>query len=174
MELKGKKIGVLIEDIYEDLELWYPVLRFREAGAKVKIIGPEKKVYKSKHGYEAAADTEASKAKGADFDAVIIPGGYAPDRMRRHPAMVKLVRDAMKKGKCVAAICHGGWMLCSAGGLEGRTVTGFIAIKDDLVNAGAKYVDKEVCVDGNIVTSRTPADLPAFCRAIIKILLKDK
>lgn len=170
MELKGKKIGVLIEDIYEDLELWYPALRFREAGAKVSIIGPEKKVYRSKHGYEAEADLEAAKAKGAAFDAIVIPGGYAPDRMRRFPAMVKVVRDAMKADRCVAAICHGGWMLCSAGGIKGKTVTGYIAIKDDLENAGAKYVDREVCVDGRIVTSRKPSDLPAFCAAIIRVL----
>jgi protease I len=170
MDLKGKVIGVLAEDIYEDLELWYPVLRFREAGATVKIIAPEKKVYLSKHGYEAEADIAASKVKADELDAVIIPGGYAPDRMRRNAHMVGIVRKAMKMDKCVAAICHGGWMLCSAGGLKGRTVTGFIAIKDDLVNAGAKYVDKEVCVDGNLITSRKPSDLPAFCKAIIKCI----
>jgi len=171
MELKGKTIGVLAEDMYEDLELWYPVLRMREAGASVKIIAPEKKTYHSKHGYEAAADVQASKVKAAALDALIIPGGYAPDRMRRNADMVRLVREAMKADKCVAAICHGGWMLCSAGGIKGRTVTGFIAIKDDLVNAGAKYVDKEVCVDGTLITSRMPSDLPAFCAAIIKCVV---
>jgi protease I len=168
MELKGKKAAVLIEDIYQEMEVWYPVYRLREAGATVKMIGPEKKVYKSKLGYEAAADAEAAKVKAADFDVIVIPGGYAPDRMRVHKSMVKLVADGLKLGKCVAAICHGGWMLCSAGGIKGRTVTGYIAIKDDLVNAGAKYVDKEVVVDGNLITSRKPDDLPAFCRAIIE------
>lgn len=172
MELAGKTVGVLIEDIYEDMEAWYPALRFREAGAVVKIIGPEKKVYKSKHGYEILADTSAAEADAAGLDAVIIPGGYAPDRMRKFPEMIKIVRDAMEAGKCVAAICHGGWMLCSARGIKGRTVTGYIAIKDDLENAGAIYVDREVCVDGNLVTSRMPSDLPAFCAAVIGLLKK--
>jgi len=170
MKLKGKTVGVLAEDLYQEMELWYPVYRFREAGAKVKIIGPEKKTYKSKLGYPADADTAAGKTDAEQFDAIIIPGGYAPDIMRRYPEMVKLVRDAIKKGKVVGAICHGGWMLCSAGGIEGKKVTGFFAIKDDLVNAGAKYVDAEVVVDGNIVTSRKPDDLPAFCREIMKLL----
>jgi len=174
MELKGKNIAVLVEDTYEDLEVWYPVLRMREAGAKVKIVAPEKKTYLSKHGYEIAADTLASKSKGAQFDAVVIPGGFAPDRMRRDADMVRIVREALKAGKVVAAICHGGWMLCSARGIEGRTVTGFIAIKDDLENAGAKYVDKEVCIDGNLVTSRKPQDLPAFAKAIIGLIQKQK
>lgn len=170
MELEGKTVGVLVEDMYEDMEGWYPVYRFREAGATVKIIGPEKKVYKSKHGYEISANSVAAGVRGSDLDAIIIPGGYAPDRMRRHPEMVKLVSDAFESGKIVAAICHGGWMLCSACVLKGRTVTGFIAIRDDLVNAGADYVDKEVVVDGNLITSRMPDDLPAFCKAIIEKL----
>lgn len=167
MKLTNKNIAILVEDLYEDLELWYPALRMREAGATVKIVGPEKRVYKSKHGYEAVADVDAAKVKAADFDAIIVPGGYAPDKMRLNKHMVGLVRDGLKSGKCVAAICHGGWMLCSAGGISGRKVTGYIAIKDDLVNAGAKYEDKEVVVDGNLITSRKPDDLPAFCRAII-------
>jgi len=170
MELEGKKIAVLAEDTYEDLELWYPALRFREAGAEVKIVGSSKRTFASKHGYEVEADAAAAEVSAADFDAVIIPGGYSPDRMRRYPDMVKLVSEAAGKDKCVAAICHGGWMLCSAGVLKGRKVTGFFAIKDDLVNAGAEYLDEEVVVDGKIVTSRTPADLPAFCRAIIDCL----
>lgn len=170
MKLKGKNVIVLVEDMYQEMELWYPVYRFREAGADVRIVGPAKKLYKSKLGYEAQADAAAGGIKAADIDVVIIPGGYAPDKMRLHKSMVKLVRDAMNKGKVVAAICHGGWMLCSAGGIAGKTVTGYIAIKDDLVNAGANYVDQEVAVDGKLITSRMPSDLPAFCREIRKAL----
>jgi protease I len=170
MQLLDKKIAVLAEQQYEDLELWYPVLRFREAGARVEIVGAGKDQYPSKHGYPAQVTVQASQVKGADFDAVIIPGGYAPDHMRRHPPMVQLVRDAVAGGKIVAAICHGGWMLCSARCLQGKQVTGFFAIRDDLENAGGIYVDAEVVRDGNLITSRVPSDLPAFCRAIIEAL----
>jgi len=169
MRLKGKKVAILAEDLYEDLELWYPYYRLKEEGADVQIIGSGRsKTFTSKHGYPVTADASAEAAKGGGFDAVIIPGGYSPDLMRRSPAMVALVREAASKGKVVAAICHGGWMLCSAGVVRGKRATCFFAIKDDLVNAGAKYVDEEVVVDGNIITSRTPADLPAFSREIIK------
>lgn len=170
MELSGKRIAVLAEDLYQDLELWYPVLRMREAGAEVFVVGPEVRTFTSKYGYPAEADKGAKNVRGSEFDAVIVPGGYAPDRMRRHKPMVDLVRTAFTKGKVVAAICHGGWMLVSADILHGKKVTGFIAIRDDLVNAGATYVDAEVVVDGNLVTSRKPEDLPAFCRAIFERL----
>jgi len=170
MQLLDKKIAVLAEQQYEDLELWYPVLRFREAGARVEIVGAGKDRYDSKHGYPVQVTMQAAQVQVADFDAVIIPGGYAPDHMRRHPPMVQLVREAVAAGKIVAAICHGGWMLCSAHCLEGKQVTGFFAIRDDLENAGATYIDAEVVRDGNLITSRVPSDLPAFCRAIIEAL----
>jgi protease I len=173
MKLKGRSVAVLAEDQYEDQELWYPVLRFREEGAKVVIVGPKAQTYHSKHGYPATADVAASAARIEDFDAVIIPGGYAPDRMRRDPAMVKFVSDANARKKVIASVCHGGWMLTSADVVRGRKLTGFFSIKDDLVHAGATYVDQEVVVDGNLVTSRVPADLPAFCRAIISVLSGD-
>ncbi len=169
--LEGKHIAILAEDLYEDLELWYPLLRFREAGAEVVVVGPgPAKTHTSKHGYEVEVDRLVKDVDAADFDAVIIPGGYAPDRMRRHPAMVALVRKAAQQNRVVAAICHAGWMLASAEVLQGKTVTGFFAIKDDLVHAGANFSDAEVVVDGNIITSRQPRDLPAFCRAIIAAL----
>jgi len=171
MELTGKKVVVLAEETYEDLELWYPYYRMREAGATVSIVGTgSAEVYQSKHGYPARADARADDVRAADVDAVIIPGGFAPDRLRRYPAVLKLVREAAEAGKVVAAICHAGWVLVSAGVLKGRTATSVPAIKDDMANAGAQWVDREVVRDGNLITSRTPADLPAFCRTIIDAL----
>ncbi len=170
MDLKGKHVAVLVENLYEDLELWYPVLRFREAGAEVTIVGAGAHTYSSKHGYEAKADRSAEQVDVAGIDAVVIPGGYAPDRMRVHKPMVDLVRETHRRGKVVAAICHGGWMLASADILKGKRVTGYIAIKDDLVHAGATYEDSEVVRDGNLITSRKPGDLPAFCRTILQAL----
>ena len=174
-KLEGVRVAVLVEDLYENLELWYPVLRLREEVAQVFIVGPKAgETYKSKEGYLAKADKSAEEISANEIDAVIIPGGYAPDRMRRHEAMVKLVREAAQKGKIVAAICHGGWMLAEADVVRGRTVTSFFAIKTDLINAGANWVDKEVVRDGNIITSRVPSDLPAFMRAIIEALAEKK
>ncbi len=169
--LENKKIAILAENFYEDMELWYPLLRFRGAGAEVLVVGSgSAKTHTSKHGYPVEVDRFASEVLASEFDAVVIPGGYAPDHMRRYPDMVNLVREAYEQGKIVAAICHGPWMLASAHILKDKTVTSFFAIQDDLVHAGAKYVDEEVCVDGNIITSRKPDDLPAFCNAIISSL----
>ncbi len=171
MRLKGKRIAVLAEDLYQDLELWYPLLRFREEGAEVVVVGSgAAKAHTSKYGYPVEVDKFAHEVRADQFDAVVIPGGYAPDHMRRYPAMVSLVRDAARQGKVVAAICHAGWMLASAEVIQGKTVTGFFAIKDDLVHAGANFVDVEVAQDGNFITSRKPEDLPAFCRTIITAL----
>ncbi|MDY6909483.1 MAG: type 1 glutamine amidotransferase domain-containing protein [Thermodesulfobacteriota bacterium] len=168
MKLKGKKALILVEDLYQEMELWYPLYRLKEEGAEVFTVAPEKgRIYKSKLGYPVTSDMSADEVRVADFDAVIVPGGYAPDLMRRHPAMVRIVSDALEAGKVLAAICHGGWMLASAGVLRGKTVTGFFSIRDDLVHAGATYVDREVVVDGNLVTSRKPDDLPAFMAAVI-------
>jgi protease I len=171
MELKGKRVAVLAENMYQELELWYPLLRLREAGAETFVVGTgSADSYTSKHGYPVQVDVVADQVSAGDVDAVVVPGGYAPDLMRRYPAMVKLVRDAFAQGKIVAAICHAGWMLASADVLRGKQATCFFAIKDDLVNAGATYLDAEVVRDGNLITSRTPMDLPAFCRAIVAAL----
>lgn len=171
MKLTGKRIAILAENLYQELEVWYPLLRFREEGAEVVVVGSgSAPTHTSKLGYPVEVDRSAEEVTAAEFDAVIIPGGYAPDIMRRYPAMVRLVREAALAGKVVAAICHGGWMLASAEILQGKKVTAFFAIKDDLVHAGATFVDAEVVVDGNLITSRKPEDLPAFCRAIIAAL----
>jgi len=172
MELKGKRIAILVEDIYNEVEFWYPYYRMKEAGAAVTVVGNGAKEYYSKIGLPAPGGVSAEKVKSADFEAVIVPGGYAPDRMRRSQAMLGLVRACFQDGKVVAAICHAGWVLVSAGILKGKTATCFPSIKDDVVNAGAKYVDQDVVRDGNLITSRTPDDLPAFCREIIKALSK--
>ncbi len=171
MTLKEKKIVLLVEDLYEDLEFWYPYYRLIETGAAVTVVGSGRKSeFESKHGYPAKADTDAGNVTITDYHGLIIPGGYAPDMMRRSEAMVELVRKAGEASLVVAAICHGGWMLASAGLIRNKKVTGFFAIKDDLINAGAEYLDQEVVRDGNIITSRMPSDLPAFCREIIETL----
>jgi protease I len=170
MRLQGKRVAVLVEEVYEDLELWYPYYRLLEEGASVRLVGPEVKSYPSKHGYPAPAEVAAADVTADDFDAVVIPGGFAPDRLRRYPAVLDLVRGVFEKGGLVAAICHAGWVPISAGILKGKRATCVAAIKDDMVNAGAIYLDQEVVVDGNLVTSRTPADLPAFLPAIIDVL----
>jgi len=163
-----KRVAILVEDHYQVLEVWYPYLRLREEGIKAVLVGTGKKNYKSKEGYPAEEDLSIEKAKIEDFDAVVIPGGYAPDILRRYAQVNNFVREMFEKGKIVACICHGGWVLVSAGILKGKKVTGFSAIKDDLINAGAEFLDKEVVVDGNLITSRNPYDLPVFCAEIIK------
>lgn len=171
MELQGKKIAVLAESNYQTLELWYPVLRMREAGASVTIVGTGSgKEYISERGYPVKVDVAASEVNAADLDAVIIPGGYAPDRLRRYEAVLDLVKGVSDRGGVVAFICHAGWVPISAGIVQGKKVTSVTAIKDDLRNAGAQWVDQEAVQDGNLISSRGPDDLPAFCRAIIAAL----
>ncbi len=173
MQLSGKRIALFLEDQYEDQEFWYPYQRLREEGAEVVVVAPRAATYASKHGAPAQADAAVDKAKVKRFDGLVIPGGYAPDRMRRTPAMVRFVREMHDQGKTVAAICHAGWMLASAEVVRGRRVTSFFSIRDDMVHAGAEWVDEEVVRDRNLITSRTPDDLPAFCRAIIEALQEE-
>jgi len=173
MRLKGKKVVVLAENLYQELELWVPYYRLKEEGAEVAIVGTgSAKTYTSKLGYPVDVTHEAKEIDVSKYAGVVIPGGYAPDLMRRYPDMVRIVREAHQQGKVVAAICHAGWMLASAGVLKGKKATCVFAIKDDLVNAGANYVDAEVVRDGNLITSRKPDDLPAFCRELIEALAK--
>jgi protease I len=171
MELRGKRVAILAEHSYEDQELWYPYYRLLEAGADVFVVGTgSSTVYTSKHGYPVKVDAEAATVDASQFDLIVIPGGWAPDLMRRSTAMVGLVRQAVEQGRLVAAICHAGWMLCSANVIRGRRVTGAKSIKDDMVNAGGIWIDEEVVRDGELITSRRPADLPAFMRTIVGAL----
>jgi protease I len=171
MNLSGERVAVLVEQQYQELEVWYPVYRLREAGCEVVLVGPEAgKSYPSKLGYPAVADVAAKDVSADQFHAVVIPGGFAPDFIRRSEAMLKLVRDLAAQNKPLAAICHGPWVLCSTPALRGKTATCFFAIKDDVINAGANYVDREVVVDGNVITSRKPDDLPAFVVALMQAL----
>lgn len=169
MELKGKRAAVLVEQQYQEMEVWYPLYRLREAGCEVLLVGPEAgHTYPSKLGYPAKSDRGIKDVSAKDFDIVVVPGGFAPDFMRRTEAMIRFVSDMAEQGKVVAAICHGPWVLCSTQALKGRRATCFFAIKDDVINAGGKYVDEEVVRDGTLITSRKPDDLPAFMQTIIQ------
>jgi protease I len=171
MELTDKRIAVFAESNYQTLELWYPVLRMREAGATVTIVGTgSDDAYKSETGYPVKVDVEADEISVDDIDGVIIPGGFAPDRLRRYPAVLDLVKGVHERGGVVAFICHAGWVPISAGIVSGKRVTSVSAIKDDLINAGATWVNEEVVQDDNMISSRGPEDLPAFCRAIISAM----
>ncbi len=167
MSLKGKKMAFFVEKQYEDLEFWYPYIRMKEENAEVVIIAPKVDIYKGKNGLEVKSDLSIMGVSPDEFNALIIPGGFAPDFMRRSPEMIQFVREMNRYNKWIAAICHAPWMLASAGIIRGKRITSFPSIKDDMVNAGAEWVDQEVVQDGRIITSRNPHDLPAFCKKII-------
>lgn len=162
-----KKIAILIENNYQVLEVWYPYLYFKGEGFEVKLVGTgSNSKYHSKEGYPVNEELKIDNVNTADFDGVIIPGGFAPDILRRYESVNKFVKDIFDQSKIVASICHGGWVLASSKILKGKKATCFFAIKDDIINAGAIYIDKEVVIDNNLITSRKPEDLPFFCKAI--------
>jgi deglycase len=170
MSLQGKTILFFAGPLYEDLELWYPKIRLEEEGASTVVAGTGEKTYQGKRGYPLTVDTSVDEIEAAEFDGLVIPGGYAPDIMRRSPKLLQLTREIYQAGKPVAFICHAGWVPISAGIVKGKRGTSVGAIRDDLVNAGMLWEDSPVVVDGNLISSRTPADLPQFCKAIIAAL----
>lgn len=171
LPLAGQRVLMFVDDIYEDLELWYPKLRLIEAGATVVVAGPVAgQTYQGKHSYPCRSDAAISEMQADDFDGLVVPGGFMPDKLRRDPYLLSVVRDFDQAGKLIAAICHGGWIPISAKVYKGVRVTGSPGIKDDLSNAGAIWEDASVVVDRHFISSRKPDDLPDFCRAIVKFL----
>ena len=171
--LANSKILIFVGDDYEDLELWYPKLRLMEAGAQVTVAGPKaEREYQGKNGYPCISDAAIAAMEAKDFDGIVVPGGFMPDKLRRDPKVLELVRQFSEAEKLVAAICHGGWIPISAGVYKGVRVTGSAGIKDDLVNAGARWEDAAVVIDRHFVSSRKPSDLPDFCRGILQVLLR--
>lgn len=169
----NRRILIFVEDAYEDLELWYPKLRLIEAGIHVTVAGPKAgQKYVGKNGYPCVSDAVITEMESADFHGVICAGGWMPDKLRRDPKVLQLIREFAAAGKLVAAICHGGWMPISAGVYRGVQVTGSPGIKDDLINAEALWVDASVVVDRHFVSSRKPDDLPDFCRAMLDVFSK--
>jgi protease I len=170
MKLEGKRIAVLAENNYEPRELWCPLYRLREEGADVHVLGTGADSYESKNGLEVKVDKAVDDVEAGDYDGVVIPGGYAPDAMRRHGTLCDFVRTLYEDGKVVAYICHAGWVAASAGIVRGKRLTSFYSIRDDMVNAGAEWVDEPVVRDGNLISSRVPADLPEFNRTLVDAL----
>ena len=170
MKLSGKTFAVLVEQDYQDMEVWYPTFRLREEGGTILHVGSgSAKEYKGKYGYPVKVDRAADEVKASELAGLVIPGGWAPDRLRTSSSIRNLVREMFRQNKPVACICHGGWVLASSEVVRGRKLTSYHAIKDDLVNAGAEWQDAEVVVDGNLVTSRKPDDLPAFMREYLRL-----
>ena len=170
MQLKGKRVDCLVGDDYEDLEVWYPVLRLQEEGATVDLIGLEPGACRGKHGYPCKAEKGIEAVSAADYDALIVPGGWMPDKLRRYEPVLRFCQEFDAAGKVVATICHGPWILISAKLLKGRTLTSTPGIKDDVENAGAVWVDQEAVRDANLISARRPPDLPAFMRLMIQAM----
>ena len=169
--MPSKKAAIMVDRMYQVLEVWCPYYRLKEAGIDVDFVAAEAGMeYPSKEGYPCVSDVAAADARIDDYDCMIVPGGFAPDFMRRSDAVINFARKMVDAGKIIAAICHGGWLLCSTNAYKGKKATCFMAIRDDIINAGAQYVDAECVVDGNLITSRKPDDLPAFCKAILNAL----
>jgi len=167
------KVGILLEEVFDEREFIYPYFRVQEDGLEPVVIGPESRAYKAKSGWMARADVAAGEIKASELAGLIIPGGYAPDRLRRSQEVLELVRAIDAAEKPLAAICHAGWVLISAGVIKNRRLTGYHSIKDDLVNAGADYVDEPLVISGNLITSRGPADLPVWVRAFVEAVKRN-
>jgi protease I len=175
MELQGKRVLAFVDEEFEDLEMWYPVLRLRESGAEVHIVGPKaKSILHGKYGVPITVDYAFDEVKSEDYNGLYVPGGWAPDKLRRYPDVLRLTREFHEAVKPIAQICHAGWVLISAKIVTGYTMTSTPGIRDDLENAGATWVDKEVVVDRNIVSGRRPPDLPAFTKAFVDLLQVSK
>lgn len=171
MRLQGKRVGLFVEQEFEDLEYWVVRMRLEEEEATVVSIGTgSRDSYRGKGGLSATPDTTADKVSADDFDAVVVPGGWCPDKLRRYDSVLKIVRETYQAGKIVGSICHGGWVLVSAGIVKGHKATGSTGIRDDLVNGGAEWVDESAFRDGNIVWGRVVADIPFFCRELVKAI----
>jgi len=170
MKLKGKRVAYLVEDGFEDLEFWVPYMRLREEGAELCVVGSRLERFRGKYGLYAMPDCDASEVSADEFDAIVVPGGWAPDKLRRYQSVLRLVREMNAQNKIVAAICHAGSVLISAGIVKGRRATGSSGIRDDLINAGAEWVDVPALRDGNLVWGRVVEDIPAFCRELVKAL----
>ncbi|WP_135547472.1 type 1 glutamine amidotransferase domain-containing protein [Paenibacillus cymbidii] len=171
MRLSGNKVICLVDEEFEDLELWYPIYRVREEGAVVHLVGPEKgRTHTGKYGVPATADLAFDEVDSADYDGILVPGGWAPDKLRRYPQVLRFIREMNEAGKPIGQICHAGWVLISARILQGRQVTSTPGIRDDMENAGATWHDEPVVVDGNLVSSRRPPDLPPYAKAFCDLL----
>jgi protease I len=168
--MRSNSLLAFLDDVYEDLELWYPKLRLEESGYGLKCAAPEMRTFRGKHGYPAEADLLLKDARSEDFCGLLVPGGFMPDKLRRDPKVLSLTRDFFEQGKLVAFICHGGWIPISAKILKGKRATGSLGIKDDLENAGAIWVDEPAVADGNLISSRTPRDLAPFAAAMVRFL----
>ena len=172
LPLEGKRVLIFAGPVYEDLELWYPKIRLEEAGATTVVAGLGEPEYQGKHGYPVKVDAAVTAVAAKDFDGLVIPGGFAPDKLRRSPDVLRLTREIHDAGKPVAFICHAGWVPISAKILKGRRATSVGAIRDDMENAGCIWSDAPVVVDRNLISSRTPADLPAFMGALLAALAR--
>lgn len=170
MRLKAKKVAYLVEDGFEDLEFWVPLMRLQEEGARVTVVSEKIQTFTGKACLKATPDARVADVDPEEFDGLVVPGGWAPDKLRRSAAVLALVRRIDDRGKIVASICHGGWVLASAGIVRGRKATGSLGIKDDMVNAGAEWVDVPALRDGNLVWGRVVADIPDFCRELVAAL----
>jgi len=173
MRLQGKRIGVFVAEGFEDLEFWVPVMRLREEGAQVRVIGISHATVRGKHCLEATPDVVASEMQAGDCDALVVPGGWAPDKLRRDDHVIRLVRECHQQGKVIGIICHAGWVAASAGIVQGRRVTGSRGIRDDMIHAGATWVDEPAFRDGNLVWGRVVEDIPDFCRELVAALAGD-